>query len=133
MGQFIQTVAQIDQARRVRKAGKAQAAAEQRRADIENVFRARQSIRQARLAQAAMVNRAAQTGGMGSSGLAGGMSSVGSQLGSSLNLMASIAEENQVIFNASNTANRAQTNAAVFGAIGKLADTIFAPINPMGK
>lgn len=120
-------VGQIDQARRTRKAGKAQAEAERRRADIENVYKTRQAIRQARLAQGSMVNTAAQTGGMGGSGLAGGVSSVSSQLGGNLSFMESVAAENNVILGAQNTINKAQTNAAVFGAVGQLGQTIFSP------
>ena len=121
------TVGQIDQARRVRKAGAAQTAAEQRRADIENTYKIRQSIRQARLAQGAMTNVAAQTGGIGGSGLAGGMSSVSSQLGGNLAFMDAVARENNVILNSQTTSARASSNAAVWGAVGQLGQTIFSP------
>jgi hypothetical protein len=123
----VSTVGSIDQSRRARKASKAQSAAEQRRADIENVYKTRQAVRQARLAQGSMVNAAAQTGGMGGTGLAGGVSSVSSQLGGNLAFMESVAQENNIIVGAQNTINKSQTNAAVFGAVGQLGQTIFSP------
>jgi S-methylmethionine-dependent homocysteine/selenocysteine methylase len=120
------TVASIDQGRRSAKATQAQAEAERRRSEIENVYKARQSIRQARIAQAAMVNQAALTGGIGGSGVAGGVGSVGSQLAGNLSYMSSIAEENTNIFNFATTAAKASSNAAVYGQVGKLAGTIFS-------
>jgi hypothetical protein len=44
-----------------------------------------------------MLNVGAQTGGMGGSGLLGGISSVGSQLGSNLDYMSQIATANTAI------------------------------------
>ena len=120
------TVASIEQGRRAANATQAASEAERRRSEIESVYKARQSIRQARIAQAAMENQAALSGGMGSSGLAGGVSSVGSQLGGNLNYMASIAEENTNIFNFATTAAKASSNSQVYGAVGKLAGTIFS-------
>lgn len=130
MGIFITTAAQIDQSRRIRKAGQAQAAAERRRADIENVYKTRQAVRQARLAQGAMVNQGAQTGGMGSSGLAGGVSSVSAQLGGNLAFMDAVARENNIILQTQNTVSKAQSNMQIIGAVGELSKTIFAPFTP---
>lgn len=95
--------------------------AEQRKADIENVYKARQSVRQARIAQAQMQSQAVMTGGVNGSALAGGMSSVQSQLGGNLNYMASIAEENTASQRAQMNAARASTNAAIAGTIGSFA------------
>ena len=133
MGIFVQTVAQVDQSRRIRKAGKAQAAAEQRRADIENVYKTRQAVRQARLAQASMINTGAQTGGMGGSGMAGGVSSVAAQLGGNLAFMDAVARENNVIMQTQNTVNKAQSNMQIIGAISELSQTIFSPFTPGRK
>jgi hypothetical protein len=47
--------------------------AEQRRAEVQNVRSIRQQVRAARMAQGQMTNTAALTGGLGGSGLAGGM------------------------------------------------------------
>lgn len=97
--------------------------AEQRRAEIENVYKARQAVRQARVAQAQMQSQAALTGGIGSSAAAGGMASVQSQLGGNLNYMASIAEENTASAKAQMAAARASTNAAIAGTIGSFASS----------
>lgn len=121
------TAAQVDQSNRARRASAAMSAAEQRRADIENVYKTRQAVRQARLAQGSMINQAALTGGMGSSGLAGGVSSVASQLGGNLAFMDAVARENNVIIGTGNTVNKAQTNVAIWGQIGKMSGTIFSP------
>lgn len=97
--------------------------AEQRRAEIENVYKARQAVRQARVAQAQMESQAALTGGVGGSAVAGGVSSVQSQLGGNLNYMASIAEENTASAKAQMAAARASTNAAIAGTIGSFASS----------
>lgn len=123
---LLASAAQTEQTRRAGKAQRAQYAAEQRKAQIENVYKAREGIRQARLAQAAMTNQAALTGGMGSSGLAGGVSSVGSQLAGNLSYMSDIAEENTNISNLAITGAKASTNAQVWGQVGKMTQTIFS-------
>jgi hypothetical protein len=126
-----------------RKAGRAQEAAaaeqrkvfaaEQRRAEVQNVRSVRQQIREARMAQASMTNVAAQTGGMGGSGLAGGTASVESQMAGNLGYMSDIARENTAISNAQIASSgfmaqaaRAQSRAAVYGQVGQLAGTIFS-------
>jgi hypothetical protein len=114
------------------EAQKRQFEAEQKRADIQNIRGQREQIRAARIAQAQMQNTAAQTGGMGSSALSGGLSSVSSQLSGSLNYTAQIAEQNTAIIGAQMDQASAQlagasvtSNAAVWGAIGDIAGTIF--------
>jgi hypothetical protein len=121
---------------RATEQSRVQFAAEQRKADIQNVRSVRQQIRQARLAQGSMVNTAAQTGGMGGSALAGGTSSVNSQLGSNLDYMSQVAKENTAIgtaalgystemanasiagSKAANAANIASTGMTIFSAVG---------------
>ena len=103
------------------KAARRQGEAEQRRAEIQNVRSVRQSIREARLAQASLQSQGALSGALMGTGVAGGMASVGSQLGGNLNYIASIAEENTNIFNAATAGARAQTNATIFGQVGQLA------------
>lgn len=100
---------------------KEQYRAEQRKAEIQNVRSVRQQIREARMSQAAMTNVAAQTGGMGGSGLAGGTSSVGAQLAGNLGYMADIAAQNTAISNAAISATGYQTAGTIFGAIGSVA------------
>ena len=112
-----------------RKAGRAQERAfqaEERRAEVQNVRNVRQQIRTARMTQASMTNVAAQTGGMGGSGLAGGTASVGSQLAGSLGYMSDVAKENTAISQATIQSARASSNAAIFGQIGQLSSTIFS-------
>lgn len=117
------TAASIQQSRKAGKAAEQQARAEQRRAEIQNVRSTRQAIREARLAQGSLVSQGALSGTMGSSGLAGGLSSVSAQLGGNLNYIASIAEENTNIFNATIAGARAATNASIFGQVGSLASS----------
>jgi hypothetical protein len=110
------------------KAGKEareQARAEQRRADIQNVRSVRQSIREARLAQASLVSQGAVSGALMGTGVAGGLSSVASQLGGNLNYISQIAEENTNIFNAQIAGARAASNATIFGQVGQLAGGIY--------
>ncbi|CAB4161325.1 hypothetical protein UFOVP729_44 [uncultured Caudovirales phage] len=124
----ISTAASVSQASEQRKAGKAaqrQYEAEARKSEVQNIRSVRQQIREARLAQASMTNVAAQTGAMGSSALAGGVSSVGSQLAGNLNYMQQIAKENTAIGAAAAEGAQAMSNAAVYGAVGQLGGTIF--------
>lgn len=117
------------------KAGEAQEEqyrAEARKAEVQNIRSVRQQIREARMAQASMLNTGAQTGGMGGSGLAGGMSSVGAQLAGNLGYMSDIAKENTAITNAAINASQWQTTATIFGQIGNLAGT-YGKINTAPK
>lgn len=107
------------------KSAREQARAEQRRADIQNVRSIRQSIREARLAQASLVSQGAVSGALMGSGVAGGLSSVASQLGGNLNYISQIAEENTNIFNAQIAGARAASNATIFGQVGQLAGGIY--------
>ena len=103
------------------RAAQRQGEAEQRRAEVQNVRSVRQSIREARLAQASLQSQGALSGALMGTGVAGGMSSVSSQLGGNLNYIASIAEENTNIFNAATAGAKASTNATIFGQVGQLA------------
>lgn len=111
---------------------KKQYRAEQQKAEIQNVRNTRQQIREARMAQASMTNVAAQTGAMGGSGLAGGTSSVGSQLAGNLGYMSDIAQQNTAITNAAISATNWQTTATIFGQIGNVAGT-YGKINTAPK
>lgn len=128
--------AAAETARQTQVASEKQYAAERQKADVQNVRSVRQQVREARIAQAAMTNIAAQTGGMGSSALAGGLGSVGSQASSNLSYMSEIAEANTTIGEAQLEGSRAQSagtakiaiaqsNAAAWGAVGQLSGTIF--------
>lgn len=101
---------------------KKQYRAEQQRAEVQNIRNVRQQIREARMATGQVTNVAAQTGGMGSSALAGATSSIQSQLAGNLGYMSDIAEANTAISNAAIAASGWQTTATIFGAIGSGAD-----------
>ena len=123
---FIIAGAAVATAYSVYQSGQAQEeqyAAESRKAEVQNIRNVRQQIREARMAQASMTNVAAQTGGMGSSALAGGTSSVGAQLAGNLSYMSDIADQNTAITNAAISATQWQTTATIFGAIGSVAGT----------
>lgn len=120
------TLASVQEQRKAGRAAQRQYEAEGRKAEVQNIRSVRQQIREARLAQASMTNVAAQTGGMGGSGLAGGVSSVGSQLAGNLNYMQQIAKENTAIGAAAAEGAQAMSNAAVYGSIGQLGGTIFS-------
>lgn len=107
------------------KSAREQMRAEQRRADIQNVRSIRQNIREARLAQASLVSQGAVSGALMGTGVAGGLSSVASQLGGNLNYISQIAEENTNIFNAQIAGARAASNATIFGQVGQLAGGIY--------
>lgn len=117
-----------DQAR----ASRAQFEAQQRRADIENARSMRQAVRQARAARSVVVNAGANSGTLTSSGVQGGVASIGSQLNSNLSYIGDIAETNAEIAAASLASNQAQiaqgqasAEGAQWGAIGSLSSTIF--------
>ena len=110
-----------------------QFAAEQKRADIQNIRSVREQIRASRIAQSSMVNQAALSGGTGGSAVAGGVSSVGSQLGSNLDYMGQIAAQNTAINQAQaagavamGDAASAQADAAIWGVVGSAASTTFS-------
>jgi hypothetical protein len=90
--------------------------AESRKADIQNVRAVRSQIRTSRLAQGTMTNVGAQTGGMGGSGVAGGIASVGSQLGSNLSYMSDIAKTNTAIGEAALGYSTEMANASIFSS-----------------
>lgn len=110
---------------RAAAASERQFKASEKKADVQNTRSVRQQIRQARAAQASMTNVAAQTGGVGSSGLAGGMASVSSQTASNIGYMSQIAQANTAYGQAGVEASFAQADAATWGAIGSLSGTIF--------
>ena len=110
---------------RAAAASERQFKASEQKAEVQNTRSIRQQIRQARAAQAGMTNVAAQTGGIGSSGYAGGMASVSSQAASNIGYMSQIAQANTAYGQAGVEASYAQADAATWGAIGSLSGTIF--------
>lgn len=110
----VSAASSIEQGRQQKKAYQAQ----KRRADIENVRSVREQIRQARIAQANILNQGATGGTMGSSGVQGGIASVGSQLAGNLSYMQDIAEQNAAYNDAMIGASNAGIVGAVAGTIG---------------
>ena len=92
-----------------------QAEAERQKADIQNIQNLRSRIRSQRIAASTMINTAAQTGGMGSSALAGGISSLSSQLAGGIGYMQQIATQNTAIGQAAVGAASAQGRAQMYG------------------
>ena len=109
-----------------RVAASKQFEAQQKKADVQNVRDVRQQIRASRIAAGQMQNVGAQVGATGSSALAGGVSSIGSQSISNINYMAQIAQQNTAINAAQLESANVTSNAAVWGAVGSLAGTIFS-------
>jgi hypothetical protein len=128
----VATVASIAQQRKAQKATERQYAAEQRKANAQNIRSIREQIRATRLAQGQMLNVGAQTGGMGGSGLAGGLGSLGSQQAGNINYMQDIAKENTAIAGAGLDAAKAQSNAAIWGQVGSTALTTAGLIKKNG-
>jgi hypothetical protein len=125
---------------RAQAASQRQYAAESKKAEIQNIRSVRQQIRQSRVAQSSMLNVGAQTGGTGGSALAGGMSSVGSQLGSNLDYMSQIATANTAIGGAAmdystamGDASIASSKASQYAAVANLGGTVFGSVGGFGK
>jgi hypothetical protein len=133
------TVASISASKKAEKENKRAAEqqrlayqAEQRRAEVQNVRSIRQQVRAARMAQGQMTNTAALTGGLGGSGLAGGMAAVGGQTAGNLGYMQDIAQQNTAISNAQinssifqSRASAAQSAGAIAGQVANLGQTVF--------
>jgi hypothetical protein len=125
---------------RAQAASQQQYAAESKKAEIQNIRSVRQQIRQSRVAQSSMLNVGAQTGGMGGSALAGGMSSVGSQLGSNLDYMSQIATANTAIGGAAldystamGEASIASSKANQYSSVAALGSTVFGAVGGFPK
>ena len=109
--------------KRAQEQARQQYAAESKKAEVQNIRSVRQQIRQSRISQSSMLNVGAQTGGMGGSGLAGGISSVGSQLGSNLDYMSQIAKQNTAIGGFALGYSNEMANASIAGSRQQLAST----------
>lgn len=132
----VQLVSQYQQGEEQKKANEAnlnlqrrEYARQQKLAEVQNVRSIRQQLRAQRLAQSTMVNTAANKGGMGSSGLAGGMGSAASQTAGNLGMIAQQAAVNTTSgadqINTAGVIGQHQANAATWGAVGGLAGTVF--------
>jgi hypothetical protein len=86
-------------------------AAQKQRADIENMRSIRGAIRQQRAAEAGIIARGAVTGTSASSGVAGGVSGVGSQLAANLGYMSDVADTQTASMAAAQRGGEAQLAA----------------------
>lgn len=134
----------VAQQREAKKAASAQRegqarilAEERKRAEVENVRKLRQQVREQRIAQASLTSQAALTGGVGGSAVAGASASAASQAAGNVSFMQDIAEINTNIGNIQmETAQRvgsAQARGATYGAIGNLSGTIFSDMGGWKK
>jgi len=99
--------------------------ASEQKAEIQNVRRIRSQIRQNRLASGQMLNVGAQMGGLGSSTLAGGLSSLRAQTSGNLGYLTDIAAANTKIGQAGLQAATSMSDAALYGQVGDIGMTIF--------
>ena len=110
---------------------------EKRRAEIENVRKIRQQIREQRIAQGSLANQAALAGGVGGSAVAGASASAASQTAGNVSYMQDISEINtninQIQLDTANRVSSAQQRAATYGAIGELSGTIFGELGGYKK
>jgi hypothetical protein len=109
-----------------------QAELEQRRADIQNARQIRMAMRQARIARASVVNTGANAGTLGSSGVLGGVASIGSQFEANRSFMGQMGQISDATTESQARAGVAVGEQAVagaegaaWGALGQLGGTIF--------
>jgi hypothetical protein len=131
--------AQAAATERQAEAQRKQAEIAQRKADMDNARATRAAIRQSRIARASVMNTGANAGTFNSSGVLGGVGSIGSQLGSNMGYFTGQQDANAQITAAQGQqadaiiaggyaaadAQVAQGNAAQAGAIGGLGQSIF--------
>ena len=92
--------------------------AQERQQKLNTQRSQRQAIREAQIRRAQAMSAASQLGGLGGSAVQGGVSSLGSQLGSGLGFSTQMSDLSSQI---SKYSSRAET----FGAIGQLGMTVF--------
>ena len=113
-----------------------QAALENRRADIINARQLRNSLRQARIARAAVINAGATSGTLTSSGVVGGAGSISSQYSGNAGYFGQQQQINDSVLatqsrqaDAAAAAGAAQGDSAMYGVLGALGGTIFSNAN----
>jgi len=107
--------------------------ADAQRAEIQNMRAVRQQYREQRIRAASIIGAGATGGTLGSSGVQGGVASLGSQFAGNMNYMSNIADTQTATTNASIAygqatydAGVAQGNAAKGAAMVGLGSTIFS-------
>lgn len=110
---------------------------EKKKAEVENVRKIRQQIRDQRIAQGSLASQAALTGGVGGSAVAGASASAASQTAGNVSFMQDISEANtninQIQLDTANRVSNANSKAATYGAIGEVAGTIFGDLGGFKK
>jgi hypothetical protein len=143
----VSTVAQLDAAHDAKKAAgqqaqaqREQAALQGRMADVQNMRSLRASVRQARIARAAIVNVGANAGTSNSSGVLGGTASIDAQRNSNVGYFGTMQDLNEQIVGtqqrqaqAVSDAGEAAGNSAAWGAMGALGGTIFNSTSKSGN
>ena len=131
----VSAVALVGGAVESRKAGKAQRQSmeiQQRQADIQAARSRYATVRQSRMTRGAMEQAAVSQGVSGSSGIlgaaAGLQAATASELGTSLTLQGL----SQQATAANQAAASAQSNAAIWGAVGGLSGSIFSDLGGFG-
>lgn len=132
---FAQRSATKERTAALNRAYEAQAASsrtQQRLAEIRNIREARENVRKARIASAAVLNNAANSGALNSSAVQGGVNSVATQLTNNISFLDTNAtlnrESNEYLANAqvqNNNATRAGNDAAAWSTIGQVAGEVY--------
>lgn len=120
------TVKGVKESKKAARAQKKQYAIEQKKSDIKASRARYAAIRQSRIAQAQATQTATVSGVAGSSGLAGGVGSAQTQLAGSVGTSLALQgmSQQQSIF--AQQGADAQSNQAMWGAIGGVAGSIFS-------
>jgi hypothetical protein len=115
------TAYSVDQSNKAAKQQREAARIESNRQEIQSARERQQAVREFRMKQAGMLNTGYQTGVSGSSGLAGGLGSLGTQLGGNLSNQTTMSAFNTASADAQSQALQYQSNAATGQAVASLA------------
>lgn len=118
------TAVSIKEQRKAGKALKRIQNEERARNTAQQMAERRQQVREERIKRARILQASENTGTAGSSGEAGAVSSIGTQLGSNLGFNQSMIESGNRISNYSQQAADARSNASIFGAVAGMSGDI---------
>jgi len=114
-------------------AAKKAASEEKRAAKLTAARQRRQEIRQARIARGQTLNVAGQVGAQGSSGLAGGLASIGAQAGANIGFNVQTENIGQKIASFGGKARRAASFGAIAGGVTNLGGALFSNAGAFGR
>jgi len=126
------TVMQVSAARKAAKAQQRMADLQERQQQIATRRSRRQAIRQAQIVRAQAISAGANYGGLQGSGLAGGLSSLGSQVGAELGFSTQMSGISSDINAAQKDFLKAQQQGSMWGAIGGLGFSVFRQAGGFG-